>query len=185
MKTVGSYEAKTHLPRLLSQVEQGETIMITKRGKPVAVLSPARPVPQRDVKAVIAEFRAYSQKHGLHARIAFCPRNQGDDRGGTALSKKKGVAKPPKEGLVIDSSIAIAWCFPDERDTYSQSVLNVLASRQAIVPDLWHLEVANTLIVGDAVNALHRPTPSRGLAFSIRCRSLLTKRRKPMLSGTP
>jgi prevent-host-death family protein len=68
MKTVGSYEAKTHLPRLLSQVEQGETITITKRGRPVAVLSPARTVPERDVKAVIAEFRAYSQanarRHG-------------------------------------------------------------------------------------------------------------------------
>ncbi len=63
MKFVGSYEAKTHLPRLLSQVENGETITITKRGKPVAVLSSAQQVPQRDVKAVIAEFRAYSQDH--------------------------------------------------------------------------------------------------------------------------
>ena len=62
MKSVGSYEAKTHLPRLLSQVEKGESITITKRGKPVAVLSPAHPVPQRDVKAVIAEFRAYSKQ---------------------------------------------------------------------------------------------------------------------------
>ncbi len=68
MKSVGIYEAKTHLPRLLSQVENGETITITKRGKPVAVLSPAQQVPQRDVKAVIAEFQAYSKeqvrKHG-------------------------------------------------------------------------------------------------------------------------
>lgn len=63
MKSVGSYEAKTHLPRLLSQVEQGETITITKRGRPVAVLSPARRVPQSDVKTVIAEFRAYSKEH--------------------------------------------------------------------------------------------------------------------------
>jgi prevent-host-death family protein len=61
MKTVSSYEAKTDLPRLLSQVEKGETITITKRGKPVALLSPARQVPQSDVKAVIAEFRAYSK----------------------------------------------------------------------------------------------------------------------------
>ena len=53
------------------------------------------------------------------------------------MSKKKGIAKPPKEGLVIDSSVAIAWCFPDERDTFSQSVLNALVSRRAIVPDLW------------------------------------------------
>jgi predicted nucleic acid-binding protein len=65
------------------------------------------------------------------------------------LSKKKGVAKPPKEGLVIDSSVAIAWCFPDEQDAYSQSVLDALSSERAIVPDLWHLEVANTLLVGE------------------------------------
>jgi prevent-host-death family protein len=68
MKSVGSYEAKTHLPRLLSQVENGETITITKRGKPIAVLSPARAVAERGVSAVIAEFRAYSKeqagKHG-------------------------------------------------------------------------------------------------------------------------
>jgi prevent-host-death family protein len=68
MKSVGSYEAKTHLPRLLSQVEKGETITITKRGKPVAVLSPALPAPQRDVKAVIAEFRAYSKEQARKHR---------------------------------------------------------------------------------------------------------------------
>ena len=44
------------------------------------------------------------------------------------MSKKKGIAKPPKEGLVIDSSVAIAWCFPDEHDDYSQSVLDTLPS---------------------------------------------------------
>jgi hypothetical protein len=30
-----------------------------------------------------------------------------------------------------------AWCFPDERDICSRSVLNAVASREAIVPDLW------------------------------------------------
>ena len=62
MKSVGSYEAKTHLPSLLSQVAKGETITITKHGKPIAVLSPAQEQPPRDVKAVIAEFRAYSER---------------------------------------------------------------------------------------------------------------------------
>jgi prevent-host-death family protein len=62
MKSVGSYEAKTHLPRLLSRVEKGETITITKHGRPIALLSPAQPVPERDVKAVIEEFRAYSKQ---------------------------------------------------------------------------------------------------------------------------
>jgi antitoxin (DNA-binding transcriptional repressor) of toxin-antitoxin stability system len=52
-----------HLPRLLSQVEKGESITITKHGKPLAVLSPAQQGPKRDVSTVIAEFRAYSKEH--------------------------------------------------------------------------------------------------------------------------
>lgn len=40
MKIVGAYEAKTHLPRLLDEVEKGERITITKHGRPVAVLIP-------------------------------------------------------------------------------------------------------------------------------------------------
>lgn len=65
------------------------------------------------------------------------------------MSKKKGAAKAPEGGLVIDSSIAIAWCFPDENDDYSRSVLDALETEPAFVPDLWHLEVANTLLVGE------------------------------------
>lgn len=42
MKTVGSFEAKTHLSALLDRVAQGERITITKHGVAVAVLvSPA------------------------------------------------------------------------------------------------------------------------------------------------
>jgi prevent-host-death family protein len=62
MKSVGSYEAKTHLPRLLSQVEKGESITITKRGKPIARIVPADAHPQQDVASVIREFRAYSKQ---------------------------------------------------------------------------------------------------------------------------
>ncbi|HEY2044688.1 MAG TPA: type II toxin-antitoxin system prevent-host-death family antitoxin [Jatrophihabitans sp.] len=40
MTTVGAYDAKTHLPRLLEQVEGGETITITKHGREVARLVP-------------------------------------------------------------------------------------------------------------------------------------------------
>ena len=38
--SVGSIEAKTHLPALLARVARGERITITKRGKPVAKLVP-------------------------------------------------------------------------------------------------------------------------------------------------
>jgi prevent-host-death family protein len=40
MTSVGAYEAKTHLPRLLERVEMGETIVITKHGREVAKLVP-------------------------------------------------------------------------------------------------------------------------------------------------
>ena len=40
--TVGAYEAKTHLSKLLEKVEAGEEITITKHGAPVAKLVPVR-----------------------------------------------------------------------------------------------------------------------------------------------
>lgn len=40
MKSIGSYEAKTHLPRLLEEVSRGERITITKHGTPIAMLVP-------------------------------------------------------------------------------------------------------------------------------------------------
>jgi prevent-host-death family protein len=38
IKSVGAFEAKTHLSQLLDEVEQGGTIEITRRGRPVARL---------------------------------------------------------------------------------------------------------------------------------------------------
>jgi prevent-host-death family protein len=57
MKTVGSYEAKTHLPKLLKSVAGGETITITKHGVPVAVLIPADGGKRRDAREVIEEIK--------------------------------------------------------------------------------------------------------------------------------
>jgi prevent-host-death family protein len=39
-ETVRASDAKTHLSRLLDEVERGKTITITRRGVPVAVLAP-------------------------------------------------------------------------------------------------------------------------------------------------
>ena len=39
-KSVGVHEAKTHLSQLLKDVAAGEEVVITSRGKTVAVLSP-------------------------------------------------------------------------------------------------------------------------------------------------
>ncbi len=40
MKTLGVFEAKTHLSQLLAEVEKDEEFIIQKRGKNVAVLQP-------------------------------------------------------------------------------------------------------------------------------------------------
>ena len=40
MQTIGAYEAKTHLPRLLDRVARGESLTITRHGRPVARLVP-------------------------------------------------------------------------------------------------------------------------------------------------
>ena len=60
MTTVGAYEAKTHLPRLLEQVEGGETITITKHGREVAKLVPISPR-STNPGEVIAALRAARQ----------------------------------------------------------------------------------------------------------------------------
>jgi prevent-host-death family protein len=39
MKHVGIFEGKTHFSRLVGEAERGETIVITKNGRPVAQLS--------------------------------------------------------------------------------------------------------------------------------------------------
>lgn len=40
MDEVGAFEAKTHLPKLLDRVERGESVTITRHGRPVAQLVP-------------------------------------------------------------------------------------------------------------------------------------------------
>ena len=40
MESIGAYEAKTHLPRLLDRVARGESLTITRHGHPVARLVP-------------------------------------------------------------------------------------------------------------------------------------------------
>ncbi len=57
MLSVGAYEAKTHLPRLLDRVAKGETITITKHGVPIAMLVPAPEARQKNIHEVIAAFR--------------------------------------------------------------------------------------------------------------------------------
>ena len=47
MRSVGTFEAKTHLSALLEEVERGEEIVITRHGKAVARLVPVAAAPGR------------------------------------------------------------------------------------------------------------------------------------------
>ena len=63
MKTVGAFEAKTHLSQLLDEVEQGESITITRRGVPVARLTPLSGQALRRTPAeVIASLNAFRER---------------------------------------------------------------------------------------------------------------------------
>jgi prevent-host-death family protein len=65
MTSIGSSEAKTHLPELLKRVAKGERILITRRGAPVAMLVPPVREPDRDVQEVIDEMKALRRGNTL------------------------------------------------------------------------------------------------------------------------
>jgi predicted nucleic acid-binding protein len=46
---------------------------------------------------------------------------------------------------VLDCSVAAAWLFDDEADPETDALLARVAEEGAMVPNLWHLEVANVL----------------------------------------
>lgn len=52
-------------------------------------------------------------------------------------------------GIVLDSSIALTWCFRDQRCAYGDLVLGLLVENVAIVPALWWLEVANVTALAE------------------------------------
>jgi prevent-host-death family protein len=57
MAEVGAFEAKTHLSHLLDQVERGETITITRHGKPVARLIPVAGLSRDERRHAIMELK--------------------------------------------------------------------------------------------------------------------------------
>jgi antitoxin (DNA-binding transcriptional repressor) of toxin-antitoxin stability system len=62
MKHVDSYQAKTHLPRPLDSVEQGETFVITRNGRTAARLVPVTFVISDPADAVKA-LKEFGDRH--------------------------------------------------------------------------------------------------------------------------
>jgi len=69
MSTVSAYDAKTHFSSLLERAGDGETVIITKHGRPVAKLVPVdsqRPVDE--IIATLLEARKGVRLGGLPTR---------------------------------------------------------------------------------------------------------------------
>lgn len=65
--------------------------------------------------------------------------------------------------IVVDASVTLSWCFPDEQTAASMSVLDQLQSGvQAVVPAFWAIEVLNSLLVGERKG---RIAPEQTAAF--------------------
>ena len=51
--------------------------------------------------------------------------------------------------VVIDSSLAAAWLLDDEHHPLAESVISNLGEDGGIVPQLWHFEIRNTLLMAE------------------------------------
>lgn len=67
MKTVSIREAKNRLTELAREVERGETIVVTRNGRPAFELAPHRPRKGLRLEA-IDEFK---REHGVETIVAF------------------------------------------------------------------------------------------------------------------
>lgn len=67
--------------------------------------------------------------------------------------------------LVLDASVAMAWCFEDEHDPGAEAVLDRLRGDHAIVPGLWALEVANVLLSAERRGRLTEAQAQRFVAL--------------------
>ena len=52
-------------------------------------------------------------------------------------------------GLVVDASVALVWLFEDEDQPGAERALDRLEEAGAVVPQLWHLEIRNSLLTAE------------------------------------
>jgi len=67
---IGAFEAKTHFSQILEKVKNGETFIITRRGKPVAKIIPFENEPEMTKAEAIKKLKEmqklYHGKPGLN-----------------------------------------------------------------------------------------------------------------------
>lgn len=65
--------------------------------------------------------------------------------------------------LIVDASVALTWCFDDEMRPETDAVGRRILEEGAIVPTLFHLEVANILLAGERRKRITREEVGRRL----------------------
>lgn len=72
MEFIGSFQAKTHLARLLARVERGESFTITRRGRAVARLAPmsAGTVDRRTPGELVEALRRVRERIASHLQVS-------------------------------------------------------------------------------------------------------------------
>lgn len=70
----------------------------------------------------------------------------------------------PKQ-FVIDNSVVMAWCFEDQTNKYTESVLDRLETSEAFAPGIWPLEVGNVLLIAERKNILSKSDVVRFLSL--------------------
>ena len=56
--------------------------------------------------------------------------------------------------FVLDCSVAMSWCLVDEDNDYANAVLALMPDAVAFVPEIFTLEIANTLLVAERRNRM-------------------------------
>ena len=65
---IGAYDAKTKLPELLREVQNGKRFTITHRGKPVADLIPSASASTQDHSAAIQDMLNFERVTGVEPK---------------------------------------------------------------------------------------------------------------------
>lgn len=64
MRDIQASDAKTHLPQILDEVERGETVRITRHGRPIARIVPEANRRQAEIDKAVANIKALRRHTG-------------------------------------------------------------------------------------------------------------------------
>ena len=62
-------------------------------------------------------------------------------------------------GIVVDASITLSWCFPDEQTDYTRAVFQAVSSSavDSVAPRLWAYEIRNSVLMGIRRGRISKP----------------------------